>query len=159
MATKVTIKNIHGNYKPFSLFSFFDDGIRKRLPKRLAESFKQKIIENIDSNVYGFQLNQRWVDYKRSVGGDTRPFIMFGHYKNAITIVTEAGHLSVGFKKTQMHPRAGIPIAQLAVRLEYGDLARGIPARPLWRKTANDYFKRDKKAIMEQIKKSLEAKK
>lgn len=138
---KVTIKNIFGGYRPLNLFRYFDDGLRKRLPKLLAADFKKEIIGNIDKNIFGFTLSPRWIEYKKRIGADERPFIMFEHYKNAISIVTEAGHLSVGFKKTAMHPRAKIAIGKLAIQLEYGDLAKGLPARPLWRKTANKYFR------------------
>lgn len=144
---KVTVKNIHGEMKPMNLFRYFDDGIRKRLPKNLAKDFKEELIKNIDKNTFGFELSPRWVDFKRRMGADTRPFIMFGHYKKAITILTRDGHLSVGFKKTTMHPRAKISMGKLAAQLEYGDVAKNIPARPLWRFTANRYFKNRKRRI------------
>lgn len=154
---KVSIKNIRGEYRPLDLFRYFDDGLRKRLPKMLASDFRKEIIRNIDNNTFGFQLSQRWVDYKRRIGADTRPFIMFNHYKDAISIVTEAGHLSVGFKRTAMHPRAKISMGKLAIQLEYGDVAKGIPARPLWRKTANKYFRTRKGHIGKLVKNALES--
>ena len=139
--TKVTVRNIKGEMKPMNLFKYFDDGIRKRLPKMLAEDFKEELIDNIDQNVFKFHLSKRWLKFKQRIGADERPFVMFGHYKKAITIVTSDGHLSVGFKKTSMHPRAKISMGKLARELEYGDLAKNIPARPLWRFTANRYFR------------------
>lgn len=154
----VTIRNIHGDYGAINLFKFFDDGIRKRLPKNLAKDFKRELIHNIDKNTFGFELSPRWVAFKRRVGADTRPFLMFKHYKNAISIVTDKGHLSVGFKKTARHPRAKISMGELAVQLEYGDLAKNIPARPLWRNTAEKYFREQKGHIGELIKKTLEKK-
>jgi hypothetical protein len=80
---------------------------------------------------------------------------MFNHYKKAIEIITSDGHLSVGFKKTSVHPRAKISMGRLAVRLEYGDLSRGVPARPLWRWTAEKFFKERKERLGTLIKKSL----
>ena len=156
---KVTIKNIYGEYRGLDIFQFFDDGIRKRLPKGVAEDFKSEIIKNIDRNTFGFELSKRWVDFKRRIGADTRPFIMFNHYKNSISIITEAGHLSVGFKKTTMHPRAKMSMGKLAILLEYGDLAKGIPARPLWRKTADRYFKTRKGNVGKLIEKTLNSRK
>ena len=147
---RVDIKNIEGGYGRINLFQYFDDGIRKRLPKNLAKDFKRELIENIDNNTFGFELSPRWVAFKRRMGGDSRPFIMFNHYKNALTIVTDNGHLSVGFKKTTMHPRAKTSMGKLAVKLEYGDVSQGIPARALWRKTASRYF-RFKKAHISKI--------
>jgi len=154
----VTIRNIRGGYGAINLFRFFDDGIRKRLPKGLAEDFKKELIKNIDKNTFGFELSPRWVNFKRRVGADTRPFLMFKHYKNAISIVTSKGHLSVGFKRTARHPRAKISMGALALQLEYGDLAKNIPARPLWRKTTEKYFREKKGHIGELVKKALEKK-
>ena len=155
---KVSIKNIKGGYGHMNLFQFFDNGIRKRLPKNIAEDFKREIIENIDNNAFGFELSPRWVSFKRRNGGDKRPFIMFGHYKGAISVVTREGHLSVGFKKTAMHPRAKISIGKLAIQLEYGDLSKNIPARPLWRKSAKKYFRTNKRHVEKIIKKTIEDK-
>jgi len=157
MPVTTTIKNIHGEYKPIDLFRYFDDGIRKRLPKNLASSFREEIINNIDTNAFGFQLSPRWVEYKTKMGGDSRPFIMFGHYKDAISVITSEGHLSVGFKRSAMHPRAKISMGRLAVRLEYGDLGRGIPARPLWRNTATNFF-RNKRKVGDHVKEAIENK-
>ena len=153
--TKVSIRNIRGQYAPLNIFKFFDDGIRKRLPKGVAEEFKGEILKNIETNRFGFVLSRDWENYKRSIGADSRPFIMFNHYKKAIEIITSDGHLSVGFKKTSVHPRAKISMGRLAVRLEYGDLSRGVPARPLWRWTAEKFFKERKERLGTLIKKSL----
>jgi len=142
-SVKVTIRNIRGEFKPLNIFQYFDDGIRQRLPKNVAKNLLESLQNNIDSNKYGFELSPDWIKYKKRVGADDRPFIMFGYYKKSIQVITDSGHLSIGFKKTTMHPRAKIAMSRLAVRLEYGDLARGLPARPLWRNTARDFF--DKK--------------
>lgn len=158
MANRVSIKNVRGDYKPFSLFQYFDDGIRKRLPRGLAKDFKEELIRNIDNNTFGFQLSERWVNYKRRIGADTKPFVMFGHYKNAISIITSDGHLSVGFKKTAMHPRAKMSMGKLAIQLEYGDLAKNIPARPLWRKTSQKYFRNLDGSLGKMVKNALEKK-
>lgn len=157
MQPKVTykIKNIRGGNTRMNLFQFFNDGIRKRLPKMVAEDFKKEIVKNIDNNTFNFQLSRRWVDYKRRIGADTRPFVMFGHYKNAITIVTSDGHLAVGFRRTSMHPRARVSIGKLAIQLEYGDATKGIPARPLWRRTAQKFFRERRDHTMDLIKESL----
>ena len=147
---KVDIKNIEGKYKFINLFQYFDNGLRKRLPKGIADEFKKQLIQNIDNNRFNFQLSRSWERYKTSIGADTRPFIMFGYYKNAIEVVVADGHLSVGFRSTVMHPRAKVSMGKLAVLLEYGDPTKGIPARPLWRNTADNLF-HDKRAVIEKI--------
>lgn len=153
---KVTVKNIKGEFRGMDLFKYFDDGLRKRLPKLLAKDFKAELIQNIDKNTFGFHLSPRWVAYKMRKGADVRPFIMFGHYKKAITIYTRDGHLSVGFKGNSLHPRAKVSMARLARELEYGDLAKNIPARPLWRNTADRYFRNRRRRIGGIMKASLQ---
>ena len=153
----VSIKNIKGEFKPLNLFQYFDDGIRKRLPKNLAKEVYEQLIRNIETNRYKFQLSKDWVDHKKQVGAEEKPFMMFGYYKNAIQIITSDGHLSIGFKKTTIHPRAKIPISNLAVALEFGDLAKGRPARPLWRNTMDDFAK-EKGLVNEIFRKSIEGK-
>lgn len=137
----LNIRNIRGEFQPLNIFQFFDDGIRQRLPKNIAEDIKKKLISNIDINRYRFELSPDWIEYKKRAGADEKPFIMFGYYKGAIQVITSAGHLSIGFKKSTMHPRANIRMSSLAVALEYGDLAKNRPARPLWRYTMRDYAK------------------
>lgn len=136
----LNIRNIKGEFKPLDIFQYFDDGIRQRLPRNLANDILDKLLKNIDRNRYRFQLSPDWVEYKKRVGADDRPFMMFGYYKRAIQVVTSEGHLAIGFKKSTMHPRAKIRMSALAVALEYGDLARNRPARPLWRNTMRDYM-------------------
>ena len=156
---EITIRNIRGDYSPFSIFQFFDNGIRKRVPKLIARKFTEEIKSNIDSNVFGFTLSDRWQRYKKAIGADERPYIMFGSYKNAITtVVDDKGHIAVGFKKTAMHPRAKIAIGKLAIQLEFGNLDRGIPARPIWRMSAKKFFLRKAmigRWISDEIKKGI----
>lgn len=154
MAVEVTIKNIYGEFKPLNIFQYFDDGIRKRMPKNLANEVKSQLIQNIHINRYNFELSKDWQEYKKRVGADSRPFMMFSHYVNAIKVVTSDGHLSVGFPKSVIHPRAGIKISKLAVALEYGDVARGRPARPLWRNTLRDTM-RERAKIEKILRESL----
>ena len=153
------IRNIRGEAKPLNIWQFFNDGIRKRLPNKIAQEFRDFIIANIDSNKYGFHLSKNWQNYKARIGADARPFIMFGHYKSSITIITSEGRLAVGFKKSTMHPRAKISVGKLAVRLEYGDLAKGIPARPLWRNSASDFFTKNRGRVSKMINESLNERK
>lgn len=138
------VRNLRGDFRPFNLFQFFDDGIRKRLPKNIAKELHTSLINNIDENRFNFELSNSWRKYKHRIGADKRPFIMFNHYKNAISIITDNGHLSVGFTKSTIHPRARMRVSQLALVLEYGDSGKGIPARPLWRRTLKEFVK-DKK--------------
>ena len=141
---KVSIKGRKG-YKPQQLFKLIEDGIRKRLPARMADTYRDTVVGNINNNKFGFQLSFDWVQRKERGGYDTRPYIMTGFYRDNITALSEDGHLVVGFKKKLMHPRAKMPVGQLALVLEYGDLARGLPARPLWRKSFIQFQQRLKR--------------
>lgn len=153
MESKTTVKSGKG-ISGVNLFRFFDDGIRKRLPAMVAKDFYDRIISNIDNNSFGFTLSNDWVKDKERRGKDTRPFIEYGTYRSAITIKTVKGHLTVGFIRL-VHPRAGVTVGQLANRLEYGDAARGLPARPLWRRTVEQFQKGLKKDMKKKLKSAL----
>lgn len=154
-AVKVTVRNIYGKPEGLDIFKYFDDGVRKRLPKMVAKELLDELIKNIDENKFNFELSRKWTSYKKRVGADDRPFVMFGYYKNAIQVITRDGHLSVGFKSSSIHPRAKVSMSLLARQLEFGDLARGLPARPLWRFTMEEFLTR-KDLIGKLIKKSLD---
>ena len=142
-----SIKNPEGGFRPFNLFQHFDDGIRKRMPKNIAKELYNELLQNIDTNKFGYRLSRGWLAKKKSLGADSRPFIMFRHYRNNIVVLSENGHLTVGFKRTSKHPRANVSYGELAVRLEFGDPAKGIPSRPLWRRTAKEFFLKNEKVL------------
>ena len=129
-----------GKMKPAQLFKALDDGVRRRLPKYTAASYRSLLIQNILTNKYQFNLSEAWIDFKRLRGWDLRPFMAEGTYVNSISIFSSDGHLAVGFRKNAIHPRAKMSIANLARILEYGVLDRNIPSRPLWRFTSKEYF-------------------
>jgi hypothetical protein len=149
-----------GKYKPVELFKILNDGIRKRLPKGLAKSYYTEIISNIDSNKYGFTLSSSWLALKRRMGWGTVPFIAEGYYKQAIKVFNSEGHFVVGFRKTAKHPRTGLTFGNIAVLLEYGRMDTGLPPRPLWRFSSDDFFKNKaakfiKQEVQEIIKNSI----
>jgi len=137
------------------LFRFFDNGIRKRLPKLVAQEYYRLLIRNIENNSFGFVLSKDWSNSKKSRGADPRPFIEYGTYKSAITIKTGGGHLSFRFMSI-VHPSAGVTVGKLARLLEYGNLSKGLPARPLWRRTT-EQFQREvlKKSLRNHVKNAL----
>ena len=155
MGVNVTIK-AKGGRDPFFLFKDFNDLLHKRLPWQLANDFKRQILVNIDTNRFKFQLNPAWQDYKTRIGGDPRPIILFGHYKRGIEVFKEEGKHIIGFRKSLMHPRAGMSMGKLAIMLEYGDADKGRPARPLWRRSAEEYFTQRNKDIRRVIIEVLE---
>jgi len=55
-----------------------------------------------------------------------------------------------------VHPSAGVTVGKLARLLEYGNLSKGLPARPLWRRTT-EQFQREvlKKSLRNHVKNAL----
>jgi len=145
---RMTVNKV-GKYKPFIFFELFKNTMRQRLPKFAAEKFKGLLLDNIDSNKFGFKLSDRWLAYKKLRGWDQRPFIAEGHYVDAISVFHYNGHLTIGFKKSTRHPRSKMMMYEVAQILEFGRLDQGIPARPLWRYTAEEFFKRFPEYIKE----------
>lgn len=136
----INVKKDFGGIDPVKLFPLFEDGVRKRLPKLTAKRFYDLLILNINTNKYGFTLGDTWLKIKSRHGWDLRPFIAQGYYKRSISILSNEGHLSVGFKQTDIHPRSGKRFREIAEILEYGRLDLNIPARPLWRNTINEFI-------------------
>ena len=146
---------ITGSKGKVNLFQFFNSGIRKKLPKLVADKYLTNILENINTNKYGFELSRSWAAKKRRLGLDDRPFIAYGDYKSNLKVVSAEGHLAVGFPSTKRHPRAGVTYADLALQLEYGDLAKNIPARPLWQRTTEDFLVELRRSMNELLAESL----
>ena len=145
----------NGKYKPIDFFNITTTTLRKRLPKNSAEAFYNLLIKNILSNKYGFNLTKNWLGTKKRKGWDRRPFIAEGYYIRAIQIFQHEGHLTIGFRKTEKHPRTGIPIGEISKILEYGLAEKGIAARPLWRRTIEEFFRRYPEFITKEIEKLL----
>lgn len=102
----------------------------QRLGEEIAEDFKEKVIENIEENRYGYPLAQSTIDKK---GSDT-PLVdthqlVAAIYRDGTTVSVEDS------------PRDDSPLTnlELAIVQEYGTKDRHIPARPVWRETFKDF--------------------
>ena len=142
MKIATSIKNNMGGYGRISIFDLLNDGVIKRTPKLMAEKFKNLLISNIEKNAFGFKLSNTWQAQKRRKGADARPFIEWGDYRDSVRVIRgRNGRLEVGFLKTKLHPRANKSFGKLAIQLEFGDASNNLPARPLWRMTADEFTK------------------
>ena len=112
------------------------------LGEDIAEDFKERIIENIEENTYGFSLNQATIDRK---GSDT-PLVDTHELVDAIY----RDGTSVSVSDT---PRKnGITNLELAMIQEYGTKDKHVPGFPIWRFTYRDF----KDEAKERIKKFFE---
>lgn len=104
----------------------------QRLGEDIAEGFKELVIENIETNAYGFDNAPSTL---RRKSGDT-PLIDTGELVDSI--YRDGTQVSV-----EDTPRADSPLTnkELAIVQEYGTLDKHIPARPVWRNTYRDYRK------------------
>lgn len=102
----------------------------QRLGEDIAEEFKEKIVENIRKNKFGFHLKESTVKRK----GHSIPLIDGEELLEAI--YREETTVSV-----EDTPRAdsGLTNKELAIVHEYGTKDKHIPARPIWRKTYRDF--------------------
>lgn len=115
----------------------------QRLGEDIAEEFKETIIENIEENKYGYELEQSTINKK---GSDT-PLVDTHQLVDAIY----RDETTVSVEDT---PRDDSPLTnlELAMVQEYGTKDRHIPARPVWRNTFRDF----KDTAREQINDFLE---
>lgn len=107
---------------------FKDD--METLGEQIADGFKDKVIDNIETNAYGFSLKEETVKRK----GSDLPLVDTGElvgsiYRDGTTVSVEDS------------PRKDSPLTnkELAIVHEYGTKDKHIPARPVWRNTFEDY--------------------
>jgi hypothetical protein len=158
---RVSIKQSH-KYAPVDLFRRVQTQLTdaQRLPRGLGMAFLRMIHDAIEEGWFDFDsLSKSWASYKRQKNWDHRKFIAQGHYKNMIELFYTKGHMTVGFKKSRVHPRTKENMGEIALALEFGtrnaDGDRVIPPRPLWRKTINKFFATIEPDIHKEIKKLL----
>lgn len=101
----------------------------ERLGEDIAEEFKEQLIENIESNAYGFKNAESTTQRK----GSDIPLIDTHQMVDAI--YREGTTVSV-----EDTPRDDSPLTNLELAMvhEYGVKDKGIPPRPVWRNTMRD---------------------
>lgn len=102
----------------------------QRLGEDIAEEFKERVIENIEENTYGFTIEQATALRK----GNNLPLI--DTHEMVDSIYREGTLVSV-----EDTPRGDTTLTnkELAIVHEYGVPDRGIPSRPVWRNTFRDF--------------------
>lgn len=115
----------------------------QRLGEDIAEEFKERVIENIEENTYGFVIEESTAKRK----DNNLPLI--DTHEMVDSIYREGTTVSV-----EDTPRENSPLTnkELAIVHEYGVPDRGIPSRPVWRNTFRDYKKDATKQIKDFLK-------
>ena len=102
----------------------------EKLGEEIAEGFKETIVENIESNRYGYTLEQSTIKKKGSdIPLVDSHLLVDAIYREGTTVSVEDS------------PRDDSPLSnlELAIVQEYGTKDKHIPARPVWRETFKDY--------------------
>lgn len=102
----------------------------QQLGEEIAEEFKDTIVENIESNHYGYTLEQSTIDKK----GSDIPLLDTHQLVDAI--YREGTTVSVEDSSRSDSPLSNL---ELAIVHEYGTKDKHIPARPVWRETFRDF--------------------
>lgn len=102
----------------------------QRLGEDIAEEFKDTIVENIENNRYGYELEQSTIDRK----GSDVPLVDSHQLVDAI--YREGTTVSVEDSARSDSPLSNL---ELAIIQEYGTKDRHIPPRPVWRETFRDF--------------------
>ena len=112
----------------------------ERLGEDIAEGFKERVIENIEDNKFGYSLAPATIQKK---GSDT-PLIDTHQLVDAI--YREETTVSV-----EDTPRSDSPLTnkELAIVQEYGTKDKHIPARPVWRNTFDEYKDEAKQQVQD----------
>lgn len=102
----------------------------QRLGEDIAEEFKETVIDNIETNRYGYDLKQSTIDKK----GSDVPLVDSHQLVDAI--YRDGTIVSVEDSTRDDSPLSNL---ELAIVHEYGTKDRHIPARPVWRDTFKDF--------------------
>lgn len=102
----------------------------ERLGEEIAEEFKDTIVENIETNRYGYELKQSTIDRK----GSDVPLVDSHQLVDAI--YRDGTTVSVEDSARDDSPLSNL---ELAIVQEYGTKDKHIPARPVWRETFKDF--------------------
>lgn len=102
----------------------------QRLGEEIAEEFKETIVENIETNRYGYDLKQSTITKK----GSDVPLVDSHQLVDAI--YREGTTVSVEDSTRDDSPLSNL---ELAIVHEYGTKDKHIPARPVWRETFKDF--------------------
>lgn len=126
-AAKITTRSA-GRFNRPSVKMLKED--MQRLGEEIAEEFKDTVIENIETNRYGYDLKQSTIDRK----GSAIPLV--DSHKLVDSIYRDGTTVSV-----EDTPRDDSPLSNLELAMvhEYGTKDKGIPARPVWRQTFKDF--------------------
>ena len=100
------------------------------LGEEIAEEFKETIVENIETNRYGYELKQSTIDRK----GSDVPLVDSHQLVDAI--YRDGTTVSVEDSARDDSPLSNL---ELAIVHEYGTKDKHIPARPVWRETFKDF--------------------
>lgn len=102
----------------------------QNLGEEIAEEFKDTIVENIETNRYGYSLEQTTIDRK----GSDIPLVDSHQLVDAI--YRDGTTVSVEDSARDDSPLSNL---ELAIVMEYGTKDKHIPARPVWRQTFRDF--------------------
>ena len=102
----------------------------QRLGEELAEVFQETLVENIETNRYGYELKQSTIDRK----GSDVPLVDSHQLVDAI--YRDGTTVSVEDSARDDSPLSNL---ELAIVQEYGTKDKHIPARPVWRETFKDF--------------------
>lgn len=102
----------------------------QRLGEEIAEEFKETIVENIETNRYGYELKQSTIDKK----GSDVPLV--DSHQLVEAIYRDGTTVSVEDSARDDSPLSNL---ELAIVQEYGTKDKHIPARPVWRETFKDF--------------------
>ena len=134
---KSALKTPKGYKKPDVRY-FKED--MQRLGEDIAQEFMETIIDNMESNKFGYRNREGTLLKKK---GST-PLIDSGQMRDAI--YRDGTLVSV---EESTRDDTSLTNKQLAIILEYGTKDRHIPARPLWRTTFREFKPTAQKRIMD----------
>lgn len=123
----------------------FEQGFDE-LTSELAKDFHALLISNIQTNKYGFSLNDKTVMRRLETSNSNIPLINTGEYISKIAVEGSKVYVMEGTTKS------GISFAELSNILEYGRKDKRVPAFPVWRLTYEEFLPQARNKIQKRLK-------
>lgn len=136
--------------RTIQLLPTFTKVLNERLLTAVSERFYQALIAHLREQDLALEPLSKWYSlWKTKRGLDGRILIATGQMVGEIRIHENGNEKFVGIKGGKRH-QSGIDIALLALVHEYGSVARGIPARPVYRLTVAE-LRRELETIVQAV--------
>ena len=149
-------KNIQKKLQALNEMGIDNEVFVDKLEESLAREYKKQLLRHIENQDFNWkELSPDYLKYKQEKGLFEKIWKSTGLLKESIEVFkTEQGTWFAGIQGNAKYPD-GTSIPMVALVHEFGSPSRGIPARPLFRRTRQVMLKNINKFVRTENKKHI----